>query len=560
MGRRTGRVTALLLVAAGVLGLTVACSEDAEPQLDYVVDARLSTVNANTVAGNADGALMAVTRVFPGFSYLGASGQVTPDRDIGTVTAQPGPVLTLRYQFAPDAVFSDGRPLDCDDLVLAWAAMSGRLPGFTPATTAGYRDITDVRCAPGDKSATVTFAPGRDYRDWLSLFGAGTLLPAQVVARDAQVADVIEPIRAMNRPVIAKIAKAWNTGFDLRPGAVEDATFPSSGPYRISSYGEGGLVLSDNPKWWGDAPKVSRIVLHDRRGDAVRRIADGRYDIADVTAGLTDGDATASDAGAADQVQARDAPGRSLGVEELVFSGSGAFADPAVRRAFASCVPRDRLTRGFGQGAQVWNLRTLAPADDLAAAINNEFGQGYFRVDPARTRALLTDAGRDGPLRVRIGYLAPDDRRRQMVAAIADSCRGAGITVVDAGSPQISVTDLGTDVDAILVVDGASMAAAGAADPIRDAQQLRGGDPLNLAGFRDPQVSAAIDALAVAQLGSDRLELVRTIENAAWASVPSLPLFAAPRVRRWNDRVGNAVAGLARNGTGWNMDRWTILK
>ena len=73
--------------------------------------------------------------------------------------------------------------MDCDDLLLALAAMSGRFPGFTPATTAGYRDVRHVDCRAGAKTATVVFAAGRVYRDWLSLFGAGTLLPAHVVAR-----------------------------------------------------------------------------------------------------------------------------------------------------------------------------------------------------------------------------------------------------------------------------------------------------------------------------------------------------------------------------------------
>ena len=108
------------------------------------------------------------------------------------------------------------------------------------------------------------------------------------------------------------------------------------------------------------------------------------------------------------------------------------------------------------------------------------------------------------------------------------------------------------------MVNGASFAAAGAQDPTRDAYQLRGDDPLDLSDFSNPQVNRAVDDLAVADLDSDRLGLVRTIENGAWAQVPSIPLFAAPRVYRWKDRANNVVAGLGRNGTGWNMDRWVL--
>ena len=247
-----------------------------------------------------------------------------------------------------------------------------------------------------------------------------------------------------------------------------------------------------------------------------------------------------------------------------------------MRRAFASCVPRADLARDFGAGAQVWNLRVLSPADNLAAQMNTEFGQAYQRPDIERARGLVRAATGQGavqdpaggeaagsevalrPRTVRIGYVAPTPRWQQMTAAIAASCRAAGIVVEDASSPDLRPDALGRDVDALIVAGGASFAAAGAADPSRDAYALRGGDPLNLSGIREPMVSRGVDQLATTVSAPDRLRLARSIENATWATMPSVPLFAAPRIRQWKDRVGNVVAGLGRDGTGWNMDRWTI--
>ncbi|MED5800283.1 ABC transporter substrate-binding protein [Gordonia sp. Z-3] len=537
-------------------GLLTACGEEGPPSVDYALDARIDTYNANTVDGNAGGVLMATTRMLPGFSYLGASGQVTPDRDIGTVTPVPGAGLTLRYDFSPAARFSDETALDCDDLVLAWAAMSGRFPGFAPATTAGYRDIEAVDCDLASKTATVRFARGRDYRDWLSLFGAGTLLPAHVVARLAGVGDVVRPIRSGDRTAINKIADAWNTGFDLTPGTVDQARFPASGPYRVQQYSQsGGLELVANGSWWGDAPAVSRIVLWGRGTDAERRLADGDFDIADVSSGIVGGELVP--ARAEETRIPLPKPNRALAVEELVLAQRGVFAELNARQAFASCVPRDALARQFGQGAQIWNLRVLAPADNLAGQLNGAFGRAYARPNLNRARTLGAEAG-DTPMTVRIGYLAPMQRRAQMVAAIADSCRQVGIEVVDAGSADITTGALGGEVDALIVANGASFAAAGAANPSRDAFALRGGDPLDINNYRNPQVSGAIDRLVAADLAADRLELVRTIENTAWATLPSIPLFAAPRMQVFGPGVDNVVAGLGRNGTGWNMDRWTV--
>ncbi|MDL9936439.1 ABC transporter substrate-binding protein [Gordonia sp. ABSL1-1] len=557
MTTRTRTYLRALIAVVGVAlvaGTVTACGDDGPPTIDYAVDARIASYNANTIGGNADGVLMVTGRIQPGFSFLGAFGQVIPDHDVGTVTRAPGSVLSLRYEFAPEAVFSDGTALDCDDLVLAWAAMSGRFAAFRPATTAGYRDIASVDCAAGERTAVVRFKPGRAYQNWAALFGAGTLLPAHVVARDAGVGDVLTPIRAGAQATVAGIAKSWNDGFALKPGPVDATRFPSAGPYRVDRYSKtDGLVLVANDKWWGDKPRTGRIVVWPRQTDATRRLPAGRYDVADVTTGMIDGEMSGSNGSSV--------PGRALAVEQLVLAGRGIAADPLVRQAFASCVPRETLAKRFGDGGRLWNQRILSPADNTAGAINGEFGRRYLRPDPARSRALLqqrAQAGASGPVRIRIAYLAPTTRRAQMVAAIAGACQAVGIEAIDASAPDIDVTALGTGFDALLVAGGASMSAAGAADPVGAAYALRAGDPSNLSGFRDPQVSGAVDALAVANAPGDRLPLIRAIENAAWSALPTIPLFAAPRTQRWNDRTGAVVAGYARSGTGWNMDRWTL--
>jgi len=545
------RAVSVLFGLSLLAGLVSACGDDGPPSINYVVDARVITYNANTVSGNSDGALMVTGRLLPGFSLLGPQGQVVPDRDVGVVTRVPGSRLTLRYEFDPEAAFSDGVALDCDDLLLAWAAMSGRFDGFTPATTAGYRDIESVDCAAGERTATVTFKPGREYQDWAALFGAGTMMPAHVVASDAGIADIVDPIRAGNDDVIRRIAGAWNNGFPLVPGPIDAARLPASGPFRVDRYSRtDGLVLVPNEKWWGDRPKAGRIVVWGRGTDATRRLPDGRFDIADITTGMVDAEVSGS---------SPTNPARALAVEQLVLADRGVFADVRVRRAFASCVPRDGLARQFGAGARMWNQRIVAPADNLAGQINNEFGRAYQRPDLPRARNLLEQRRQGaGAVRVRIGYLGPTARWQQMVRVIADSCARANITVEDVSTPQMGPTELGRTADALLVASGATSAAAGAADPTRDAYALRGGDPLNLSDFRDPQVSRAVDQLAVSDSVTERLPLIRAIENAAWTALPSIPLFAAPRVYRWNDRVGNVVAGLGRSGTGWNMDRWFL--
>ena len=85
-------------------------------------------------SGAASGGPQAFARVLTGFNYHGPDGQVVGDRDFGTISVAGRAPLVLDYQINDNAVYSDGKPITCDDMVLAWAAQSGRFPGSTPPT------------------------------------------------------------------------------------------------------------------------------------------------------------------------------------------------------------------------------------------------------------------------------------------------------------------------------------------------------------------------------------------------------------------------------------------
>ncbi|GAC57356.1 hypothetical protein GOHSU_18_01110 [Gordonia hirsuta DSM 44140 = NBRC 16056] len=564
--RRVIRGVVVGLAATLVGTLTVACGGSDRDQIDYLVDAGVPDYNVNTVEGYSSGAIMALARVLPGFSYLGPDGQVVADRDIGTVTVQEGSTLTLEYTFDEKAVYSDGAPMVCDDLALAAAAMGGKVRGFAPATTAGYRDISKVDCTAGAKSATVVFARGRDYVQWQSLFGVGALLPAHVVGRRSGVTDVVGALNSGDQRAIAKIAEAWNTGFQLEPGRqIDAADFPSAGPYRLESFtAEDGLTLVANETWWGDAPATRKVVVWPRGTESDRAVADSRIEVLDTAdLALADrvmGRAAAGAEGSENRTSAKDP--RPLSVTQLVPAARGVMSEPAVRRAFAACVPRDELARRFGANGLVWSLRTIAPGDPLGSALNSQYARRYPRADVKLARNILAqrpgaEDGRPRPVTVRLGYVAPDPTGKAVTAAIAASCAAAGITVIDAGAPGLTPGALGREVDMLLTNGPTGSAAAGTASGFPDAFQLFGGDPLNLSNFRNPQASGAINDLSLTRSDSARLPLARTAETAAWDALASIPLYGTVRARENTGGAGQVVPGLAQTGTGWNMDRWT---
>ena len=169
-------------VAAGAPFALTACSGSAAEQVDYAVDGTLTTYNTNTVTGAASAGAQAFARVLTGFSYHGPDGQVVADHDFGTVSVVGREPLVLDYQIADNAVYSDGKPVTCDDMVLAWAAQSGRFPGFDAASHAGYVDIAGIDCQPGQKKARVSFAPDRAVADYMQLFTATSMMPSHVIA------------------------------------------------------------------------------------------------------------------------------------------------------------------------------------------------------------------------------------------------------------------------------------------------------------------------------------------------------------------------------------------
>src|SRR4051795_6870916 len=172
--RRAATLATVVALIADVLSLS-ACGSGPADEINYAVDGALVTYKTNTVAGAASAGPQAFARVLTGFNYHGPDGQVVGDRDFGSIAVVGRTPLVLDYQIADNAVYSDGKPVTCDDLVLAWAAQSGRFPGFDAATQAGYLDIANIECAPGQRKARVSFVPDRGVVDYTQLFTATSL-------------------------------------------------------------------------------------------------------------------------------------------------------------------------------------------------------------------------------------------------------------------------------------------------------------------------------------------------------------------------------------------------
>ncbi len=530
-----------MLVAAG-------CADKAAPEINYALDGVLTSYNTNTVGGAASGGPQAFARTLTGFTFHGPDGQALADTDFGTTSVVGREPLVIDYQISDNAVYSDGKPVTCDDMVLTWAAQSGRFPGFNAASKAGYLDIAGVECQPGQKKARVNFLPLRGISDSAQLFTATSLMPSHVLS-DKLGLDVTAALQSGDPAAVGRIAEAWNTVWDLKPGLDAEALkmFPSSGPYKIDSVLDGGaVVLVANDRWWGAKPLTKRITVWPRGVDVQDRLNNGSFHVVDVATGSS-GTLTTPD-----EYQRTEIP--SGGIEQLIFAPQGPLSAPEARRAVAHCTPRDLIA---ANAAMPIAQARLNPVSEDAYTVL-ETGPLADQFNVANPDAALAALGGQ-PLTVRLGYQAPNPRLAATVAAITQACAPAGITVV-------GVTTEGTgpqalrdgQIDALLASTGGAAGSGSTGSSAMDAYSLHSGNGNNLPNYANPQIDGIIAALAVTIDPKEQSRLIGEAAPLLWTDVPTLPLYRQQRTVIAAKRMFGVQANPTKWGAGWNMDRWRL--
>jgi peptide/nickel transport system substrate-binding protein len=133
---------------------------------------------------------------------------------------------TVTFAYKGSAVWSDGRPVTCEDLKATWRVFVN--PNWNVVSRAGWQDIRSVTCK--GKSGTIVFA--RPYAAWEALVSSGVYA-----------AHVIR-------------GKNMNQMFN-------DSIPVSSGPWKFQSWQRGvQLTLARNPRFAvGPKLKLDRVVF-----------------------------------------------------------------------------------------------------------------------------------------------------------------------------------------------------------------------------------------------------------------------------------------------------------
>ncbi|QOV35847.1 ABC transporter family substrate-binding protein [Streptomyces ferrugineus] len=365
--------------------------------LRWAVDAVPETLN--TFQSDADATTTRIAQAtLPSMFRLDAGGR--PERNPSYLESakivETEPKQVVLYKLNQQAVWSDGREIGAADFSAQWRALSGKDSAYWTARNAGYDRIEKIERGGNDLEVRVTF--GRPYADWRSLFSP--LYPKEV----------------MGTP------DSFNDGARRKLKV-------SAGPFAVKKIDrkDDEVLLTRNPRWWGERAKLNEIVLRAvPRDERAAELAAGKLDLAEIDATAAKRIALAApprpktpSAGASSSVSSTPLMGPDLhaltplqkrdrarfrGFEvrkslepsytQLALNGGdGPLADERVRRAVARALDREELAKlvlsPLGLPAEPVGSH-LALAGQAAYADNSGAIGGQDRKE---AQALLADAG-----------------------------------------------------------------------------------------------------------------------------------------------------------------------
>lgn len=566
--KRTG-TRALALLAGSALALSACAtsssggsggSATSEPiTITWGYEQEFNSYNVNTEDGNSTANAVVINRVLPGFWVYAPDGSIQPDTEFGTYEKTSDDPLTVKYSINAKATWSDGEPVDCDDVTLTWLAKNGQTgeKGFSAAANTGYEDMNKPDCKAGDKDFTITYK--KSFADWSAMFGPQEIMPAHIVEKKAGMTKTfIDYADTPDSPDLAKAIEFYNTGWQFNPGDLQKDIMPSSGPYMIDGWSAGqSLTLKANPKWWGTAAKAETIVIRYMAGDTqAQALQNGEIDVMDPQPQV---DIVHQLEALGDQIVYSPQDQYTFEHFDFNFKNEG-FADKKVREAFAKCVPRqqivDNLIKPQNANAQIMQSRYIYPFQpQYEEYVSGIGGQAYDKQDIAGAKALLEQAGKTG-MTVRVGWRkdpqALNKRRADTVALLQNACNQAGFKIVDAGTPTFFSKEWpGGQWDIAMFAWAGSPLVTGSIG-IYDTD---GGQ--NMGKYSNPKVDALVTELAQEIDKDKQLAIQKKIDILLWQDLVTIPLFAFPGVYAAATDITGAEFNATQADLTWNADKWS---
>ena len=461
--------------------------------------------------------------------------------------------LTYTFRLRDDVTFSDGQPLDADDVVFTVKAI--KHPKVeAPHARNYFNSVADVVAVDAH---TVRFELREKYFRNSLVLGSVSPLPVHHydpdgLLRDISVADLndFKTLSADRAERAKRFAKAFNEDFHRNP--VGPGAFALEDPDADIVTGE-RIVLKHRKNYWGpDDPDledgwVDRIIIRiiNDREAALVALKNGDLD----TIGMTPLQYELNKANEpfhrkfAQKIHV--SPGYSYigwNLERKVFR------DRRVRRALSHFVDKrnlvDKVLHGLGVAVE-------SPIFIERPEYNQNLGAYPF--DPERGKALLAEAGwrdTDGdgildkeidgeriPLRFEIISNSGNDIRRDVGLAVIDEVKRAGIDASFRSLDwSIMLNKVGDkrDYDAVILGWGMSVLVPDSYQVWHSSQAVTGGS--NHVSYKNPEVDQILEDYRVEFDPARRKQLYDRLQQILYDDQPYTFLFMQQAITVWDRR------------------------
>ncbi len=507
------------------------------------MDQEPACLNAKIQCGSMAATSMISASLFDGLLDVDAEGNYAPKiatevptKENGAVVDTPGGGMTVTMHLKPEARWSDGRPITCDDVAFNWSTTMDERWQVT--SRKGWELIKDVQCPDAQ---TPVFVFSERYAPYLSLVSYAPL-PKHVLD-----------------------GKDFNKYFN-------EAIPISSGPFLLEKWNRAvDVQLTRNTKYW-DAGNDDRPYLDTIR---YKFVADTNTLKIQLRTGEVDIISPPPDSTLKQELEGFPRGGFQIepGIywEQIAFNNAKAPTnDVNVRKAIAYSIDRDQITDVVLKG-QVERLdSTLLPAKEeyYVPAWKD------VKYDTKRSAEFLEKAGykRDGqyfekggkPLTVQFKSTAGNDLRLKVAQLLQQRLKANGIKMDIALEPPNVFFGQST-------VQGnfqmALWAWSSGIDPSQEtmfscdqipseANEFSG---QNNYRYCNERVSELIAKGNVTTDQAERIRITHEIQTLMAADMPLLPLFQRPDTLAYTDRTQgmdvNPLGGLV-----WNAADWAVAK
>ena len=479
--------------------------------------------NFNTlhIDGNSADVGGMLKATLPRAFVIGPDSSTTVDTDYFSSVELTGTnPQVVTYTINPKAMWSDGTPLSWEDIASQIHATSGADKTFAIAGTNGSERVRSVTRGVDDRQAVVTFA--KPYAEWRGMFaGNSLLLPKSMTATP----------------------EAFNKGQLSSPG-------PSAGPFIVSSLDRTRqrIVLTRNPKWWGERPRLDSIT-YLVLDDAARLPA------------LQNKAIDASGIGSLDQLTiARRTKGISIRRaptptwNHFTFNGAkgSILADPALRHAVAEGIDRQSIAAVTQHGLSS-NPAALNNHIYVEGQQGYEDNSGVVAYNPEKAKQELGALGwkLNGQFRERDGqhlvvrdlfYDAQTTRQFGLIAQHSLAQIGVKLELsAKAGSGFF------TNYINVGAFDIAQFGWMGDAFPLSSLTQIYASDgESNFGKIGSAEIDAKIEQTLEELDPAKARALANEVDKLIWAEGFSLPLIQSPGNVAVNSSLANfGATGLA---------------